>query len=654
MTTEQATNFPPVSRAELDVRGIDQPDFIFVTGDAYIDHPSFGAAIITRLLESRGYSVALIVQPDWHSAEAFAALGKPRLAFLVSSGNLDSMVNHYTVAGGRRTTDAYTENGEAGKRPDRATIVYSNRCREAFSQVPLIIGGIEASLRRFAHYDYWDDRVRHSILYDACADLLVYGMGERAIVEIADALNDGVPAGELTGVRGTCVRVSSRDEAADAILLPGFTEVAADRRKYCEAFAAQAREQDAVRGKRLLQPHEKGFLLCSPPAMPLSTEEMDAVYALPFSRRPHPSITGHVPAVDEVSFSITSSRGCFGNCNFCALTFHQGRVVTARSHASILEEAKQLTRDPAFKGYLHDVGGPTANFRHPACEKQLKNGVCAEKQCLGFSACKHVNASHADYTHLLQELRRLPDVKKVFVRSGVRYDYALLDKDDTFLRELIMHHISGQLKVAPEHVSDRVLKYMNKPPHAVYERFVQKFEALNKSLGKKQFLVPYLISSHPGATPDDAIALAQYLKKTGHRPEQVQDFYPTPGTASTCMYYTGLDPFTMQPVYVAKSREEKAMQRALMQCHVRRNWPLIRKALRQAGREDLIGSGRDCLVPPDARSAQQAVRPQTKKKGNARSGQKRGKGNSLAKNGPNSRKGTSKPSRAKPHGRPKV
>ncbi len=637
---KQKQLFPPVSREELNARNIGQPDFIFVTGDAYIDHPSFGAAIITRLLESKGYSVALIVQPDWHNAEAFASLGKPRLAFLVSSGNLDSMVNHYSVSGARRDTDAYTEDGVAGKRPDHATVVYANRCREAFPNVPLILGGIEASLRRFAHFDFWDYRVRHSILYDACADLLVYGMGERAIVQIADALKNGTPVSELTDIPGTCARVSAPPEGEYA-LLPSYTEVASDKEKYCEAFVLQTREQDAVRGKRLLQPHEKGYLLCNPPAMPLSARELDEVYALPFTRQPHPSIQGHVPAIEEVSFSITSARGCFGNCNFCALTFHQGRVVTSRSHESILEEAARLTREPNFKGYIHDVGGPTANFRHPACAKQLKSGVCADRECLGFSACKHIDASEYDYTSLLKELRQIPGIKKVFVRSGVRYDYALLDRDDSFLRELIEHHISGQLKVAPEHVSDRVLQYMNKPPHSVYERFVQKYEAINKSLGMKQFLVPYLISSHPGATLNDAIELAQYLKKSGHRPEQVQDFYPTPGTASTCMYYTGLDPFTMEPVYVAKSREEKAMQRALMQCHIRKNWPLIRKALRQAERDDLIGNGGGCLVPPDYQSMQSdGYRP---KQSGAKPAQRSGGG----------KRGTDrKPSRNNVYGRP--
>ncbi|MCE5189564.1 MAG: YgiQ family radical SAM protein [Eubacteriales bacterium] len=609
---KQKPAFPPVTREELRARGLDQADFVLISGDAYIDHPSFGAAVITRVLEQKGYSVGLIAQPDWHSAEAFRALGKPRLAFLVTAGNLDSMVNHYSVSGARRDTDAYTENGLAGRRPDRATIVYANRCREAYAGIPLVIGGLEASLRRFAHYDYWDDRVRHSILYDACADILVYGMGERAIVQIAEALRAGKPVSQITKIPGTCVRVSDAEQANGAVLLPSYSEVAADRKKYCEAFVRQAREQDAVRGKRLLQPHEKGFLLCNPPAAPLSTRELDEVYALPFTRKPHPSISGRVPALDEVSFSITSARGCFGDCNFCSLTFHQGRVVTARSHESILNEARGFVQDPAFKGYVHDVGGPTANFRHPACEKQLKNGVCADKECIGYSACRNLDTSEEDYVALLRKLRSLQGVKKVFVRSGVRYDYALLDRDDTFLRELIEHHVSGQLKVAPEHVSDRVLKYMNKPPHAVYERFVQKFDAINRNLGTKQYLVPYLISSHPGATLQDAIELAQYLKRINHKPEQVQDFYPTPGTASTCMYHSGLDPFTMQPVYVARTREEKAMQRALLQCHIRRNWPLIRKALRLADREDLIGAGKGCLVPPDTRPETAASSPKGK------------------------------------------
>lgn len=617
--TKKKPAFPVISSEELRARNIEQLDFILVSGDAYVDHPSFGAAIIYRLLESKGYKVGLIAQPDWHSATAFQSLGKPKLGFLVTSGNLDSMVNHYAVSGSRRDTDAYTENGVAGKRPDHATIVYANRCREAYAGVPLILGGIEASLRRFAHYDYWDDRVRHSILYDACADILVYGMGERAILQVAEALKAGKAVAEISDIPGTCVRVANAESVKNAVLLPSYTDVVKDKKKYCEAFVVQTREQDAMRGKVLLQAHEKGFLRCNPPARPLTTAELDEVYALPFTRRLHPAIRGHVPALDEVSFSITSARGCFGNCNFCALTFHQGRVVTGRSHNSILNEARSFTKDPAFKGYIHDVGGPTANFRHPACEKQLRSGACADRQCLGFTACRNLDTSEDDYVALLRKLREIPQVKRVFVRSGIRYDYALLDRDDTFLRELIEHHVSGQLKVAPEHVSDRVLKYMNKPPHAVYERFVQKFEAINKSLGLRQYLVPYLISSHPGSNLHDAIELAQYLKQTGHKPEQVQDFYPTPGTASTCMYYTGLDPVTMQPVYVAKTHEEKAMQRALLQCFIRRNWPLIRKALRQADREDLIGNGKSCLVPPDFNSPE-AARPGTQNRQPSRGG----------------------------------
>lgn len=617
--TKKKPAFPAISAEELRARNIEQLDFVLVSGDAYVDHPSFGAAIIYRLLESKGYKVGLIAQPDWHSAAAFQALGKPKLGFLVTSGNLDSMVNHYAVSGSRRDTDAYTENGVAGNRPDHATIVYANRCREAYAGVPLILGGIEASLRRFAHYDYWDNRVRHSILYDACADILVYGMGERAILQVAEALKAGKAVAEINDIPGTCVRVANAENAKNAVLLPSYTDVVKDKRKYCEAFVIQTREQDAVRGKVLLQAHEKGFLRCNPPAKPLLTAELDEVYALPFTRRLHPSIRGHVPALDEVSFSITSARGCFGNCNFCALTFHQGRVVTGRSHNSILNEARSFTKDPAFKGYIHDVGGPTANFRHPACEKQLRSGACADRQCLGFTACRNLDTSEDDYVALLRKLREIPQVKRVFVRSGIRYDYALLDRDDTFLRELIEHHVSGQLKVAPEHVSDRVLKHMNKPPHAVYERFVQKFEAINKSLGLRQYLVPYLISSHPGSNLHDAIELAQYLKQTGHKPEQVQDFYPTPGTASTCMYFTELDPFTMQPVYVAKTHEEKAMQRALLQCFIRRNWPLIRKALRQADREDLIGNGKTCLVPPDFNSPE-AARPGTQNRQSSRGG----------------------------------
>ena len=599
MNRTPINTIPPLSAEECKARGFDGLDFVYVSGDAYIDHPSFGTAIIARVLQSRGFSVGIIAQPDWHSVDAFRALGRPRLGFLVSAGNLDSMVDHYTAAKRRRSDDAYTPGGKAGKRPDRAVIVYANRCREAYPHVPVLIGGIEASLRRFAHYDYWDDRVRHSILYDAGADLLMYGMGERSIVEIAERLDAGLPVHEIRDVRGTCFRVNDASECPDAIVLPSFTEVATDRRRYAEAFRIQFEEQDAIRGRVLLQPHEKGCLVQNPPQAPLSTEEMDAVYALPFTRLPHPSYREKIPALDEVRFSITSCRGCFGGCNFCALTFHQGRVISARSHDSILNEARKLTKDPAFAGYIHDVGGPTANFRVPACKKQLKSGVCKNRSCIGYERCPNLEVSHADYVSLLKKLRALPGVKKVFIRSGVRFDYLLYDKSDAFLRELCEHHISGQLKIAPEHIADRTLYYMNKTPHELYERFLERYERMNRKLGKNQFVVPYLMSSHPGCTLDDAIALAEYLKKTGHRPQQVQDFYPTPGTVSTCMYHTGLDPRTMEPVFVPKSPQEKAMQRALMQFFLPSNFATVRKALRLRHREDLIGSGKNALVVPE-------------------------------------------------------
>ncbi len=599
MNRSPINSIPPISAQECKARGYDGLDFVYVCGDAYIDHPSFGAAIIARILQSRGYTVGILAQPDWHSVDAFRSMGKPRLAFLVSAGNLDSMVDHYTAAKKRRSDDAYTPGGKAGKRPDRAVIVYANRCREAFPHVPVLIGGIEASLRRFAHYDYWDDRVRHSILYDAGADLLMYGMGERSIVEIADKLDAGVPVHEIRDVAGTCFRVNDPGEVPDGILLPSYTEVASDKRKYAEAFQTQFEEQDAIRGRRLIQPHEKGCLVQNPPQPPLTTEEMDAVYALPFTRKPHPAYRERIPAIEEVRFSITSCRGCFGGCNFCALTFHQGRVISARSHESILKEAEQMTKDADFHGYIHDVGGPTANFRKPACRKQLKSGVCKNRSCIGYERCKNLEVDHTDYVALLKKLRALPGVKKVFIRSGVRFDYVLYDKSDAFLRELCAHHISGQLKIAPEHIADRTLYYMNKTPHELYERFLQKYEHMNERLGKEQFVVPYLMSSHPGCTLEDAIALAQYLKKTGHRPQQVQDFYPTPGTISTCMYHTGLDPRTMQPVYVPKNPQEKAMQRALMQYFLPANFHTVRKALKLAHREDLIGTDRGALVPPE-------------------------------------------------------
>ncbi len=618
MTDFPESSIPFLTPDEMRRRGFASADFVLVSGDAYVDHPSFGAAIIARVLQSRGYSVGVLAQPDWHSADAFRALGRPKLAFLVTGGNIDSMVNHYTAAKKRRGEDAYTPGGRAGARPDRAAIVYGNRCREAYAGVPVLLGGIEASLRRFAHYDYWDDKVRHSILYDAGADLLLYGMAERSIVQVADALASGRDVRSIADVRGACYRADKPDDVPGAVVLPSFTEVSENKRKYAEAFMSEQREHDAVRGRALVQPHEKGCLVVNPPQPPLTAAELDAIYALPFTRRAHPSYRAHIPALDEVSFSITSARGCFGGCSFCALTFHQGRVVQARSHASILAEAKDLTCDPAFRGVIHDVGGPTANFRQPACKKQLTAGVCADRQCIGYERCGNLIADESDYTALLKKLRALPGVRRVFVRSGVRYDYALYDKSDAFLSELVRHHVSGQLKVAPEHVSDRVLYYMNKPPRAVFDRFAETYARLNRRFGLDQYLVPYLISSHPGSELSDAIELALYLKENRMRPEQVQDFYPTPGTLSTCMFYTGLDPRTMERMYVPKSPDEKRMQRALLQYYDPKNFALVRRALEQAGRSDLIGFGRGCLVPPPREAAKTAANA-------ARTGTKRGK-----------------------------
>ena len=592
------SKFLPTTVEELSARGIGQLDFVYIIGDAYVDHPSFGPAIISRVLESHGYTVGIISQPDWHSAEEFRRLGRPRLAFLISAGNIDSMVNHYTSAKKRRSSDAYTPGGEAGKRPDRATIVYANRVREAYRGVPVIIGGIEASLRRFAHYDYWDDKVRRSILSDSGADLLIYGMGERQIVEIADALAGGLPVEQITYVNGTCYMTNSLAQVYEYETIESYEAVARDKKAYASAFMAQYREQDAIRGKRLVQPHGDTFLVVNPPAAPLTTEELDAVYELPYARAPHPSYQKEIPALFEVKFSLTSCRGCFGACSFCALTFHQGRVISARSHASLLREAAILTQQPDFKGNIHDVGGPTANFRQPACKKQLKSGVCADRQCLGFEHCKNLMVDHGDYIALLEELSAVPGVKRVFVRSGIRYDYVMYDKSDAFLRALIKNHVSGQLKVAPEHVSDRVLRLMGKPASTLYDRFVAKYMQLNRNLGKEQYIVPYFMSSHPGSDLDAAVELAEYLKRTGQRPEQVQDFYPTPGTLSTCMYYTGFDPRTGEQVYVPKNASEKAMQRALMQYFMPQYRDLARKALQKAGREDLIGFGKHALVPP--------------------------------------------------------
>lgn len=615
MGTDRARGtVPPASRQEMEKLGLAQVDFVYVTGDAYIDHPSFGSAIITRVLMDAGFTVGLICQPDWHDPEAFRALGRPKLAFLVSSGNIDSMVNHYTAARKRRSEDSYTEGGLAGKRPDRALIVYCNLCRRAYPGVPVLAGGIEASLRRFAHYDYWDDRVRHSVLYDAGADILMYGMGERSVVALARALAEGRPLKEIRDVPGTCYQAADISHLKDPVVLPSYQEVSADKKAYCRAFMLETREQDAVRGRVLVQAHEKGYLVANPPAGPLTQAEMDRVYGLPYTRRPHPMYTKPIPALQEVEFSLTSCRGCFGACSFCALTFHQGRVVQVRSHASLLREAKLLTELPGFKGYIHDVGGPTANFRQPACAKQLTCGVCPDRQCIGYKPCPNMKADESDYVALLQKLRDVPRVKKVFVRSGVRFDYMLYDKSPAFLKELVEHHISGQLKVAPEHVSDRVLYYMNKPPHRVYEEFVRRYETLNRKEGRAQYLVPYFISSHPGCTLDDAIELAEYIRRTGHRPEQVQDFYSTPGTLSTCMYYTGLDPRTMESVHIPRD-EEKRMQRALMQYWIPANRPLVRKALRLRGREDLVGRGPGALVPPEnARPEREAGRSDPRRK----------------------------------------
>lgn len=581
-------------------RGIETPDFVYVIGDAYVDHPSFGAAIVSRVLESAGYSVCIIAQPDWHSCEDFKRFGRPRLGFLVTSGNIDSMVNHYTAAKKRRNTDFYSPGGKAGCRPDRAVIVYCNRIREAYGRdVPVIIGGIEASLRRFAHYDYWSDRVRRSILIDSGADLLIFGMGEHQIVEIADMLNAGVPVGDLKFTDGTVYLESDKNTLPEnTVIVNSYDEVSSDKTAYAETFLKQSAEQDAVRGKPVAQLDRDFYVVQNPPSMPLTTQELDDVYMLPYARDYHPIYKSHggVPAISEVKFSLTSCRGCFGGCSFCALTFHQGRTITSRSHESLLAEAEMLTKLPGFKGNIHDVGGPTANFRAPSCKRQLTHGVCKNRQCLFPTPCKNLEVSHSDYLSLLRKLRKINGVKKVFVRSGIRYDYLLYDNDESFFTELCKYHISGQLKVAPEHISDHVLKYMGKPGQSVYEKFSDKFYEINERLGKKQFLVPYLMSSHPGSRIKDAVYLAEFLRDNHMNPEQVQDFYPTPGSLSTCMYYTGIDPRTMTEVYVPKSYEEKQMQRALLQYKRPENHNLVRKALIIAERTDLIGSGPKCLI----------------------------------------------------------
>ena len=599
-----AEGFLPVCKADLAERGIDQLDFVYVCGDAYVDHPSFGAAILCRLLEAHGFSVGFLAQPDWRTTDSITKLGEPRLGFLVSSGNMDSMVNHYTVAKKRRHEDAYSPGGKAGKRPDNAVVVYCNLIRQVYKDTPIIIGGLEASLRRLGHYDYWADKVRRSILLDSGADILSYGMGEHSIIEIAEALDSGIPVEYITFVDGTVYKTREEDDIYDAIRLPDYEKIASPggKRAYAQSFKIQYENTDPFNGSRLYECYDGSlFVVQNPPAKPLSMQEMDDVYALPYMRAWHPMYdeAGGIPALKEIKFSLTSNRGCFGECNFCALTFHEGRIVQARSHESILSEAEAFKDDPDFKGYIHDVGGPTAEFRAPACKKQMTTGACKDKKCMYPHICPAAEVDHSDYLELLRELRSMPGVKKVFVRSGFRYDYVLADKNKEFLPELCQYHVSGQLRVAPEHVSDAVLSKMGKPSVNVYNRFVKEFEAVNEKYNLNQFIVPYLMSSHPGSRLEDAILLAQYLNKHKLNPKQVQDFYPTPGTLSTAMYYTGLNPQTMKEVYVATDPHEKAMQRALIQFKDSKNWPLCREALRKAHRYDLIGYGPECLVPPE-------------------------------------------------------
>ena len=594
--------FLPATKEELRERGITQPDFVYVIGDAYVDHPSFGPAIIGRVLESHGYSVAILAQPDWKDPKSIQVYGEPRLAFLVSSGNMDSMVNHYSVSKKRRKTDAFTPGGVMGKRPDRADMVYSNLIRHVYKHVPIILGGIEASLRRMAHYDYWADGFKRSLLLDSGADLISYGMGERSIVEIADALASGISIRDLTFVNGTVYKTSHKEDIYDAIFLPDYESMKADKTLYAKSFGIQQKNADPIRGKRMAEQYsEHLFIVQNPPAKPLSQEEMDEIYDLPFQRAVHPSCLtqGEVPAFSEIKFSLASCRGWFGACSFCALTFHQGRIIQARSHESLLREARAMTKDKDFKGYIHDVGGPTADFRQPACDKQLKAGACPERQCLFPKPCPNLKADHSDYISLLRKLRAIPGVKKVFIRSGIRFDYVLADPNQSFLKELCEYHVSGQLKVAPEHVSDAVLAKMGKPNRSVYEEFCRRYKKMNETLQKKQYLVPYLMSSHPGSTLKEAVELAEYCRDLCYMPEQVQDFYPTPSTMSTCMYYTGLDPRTMEKVYVPKNPHEKAMQRALIQYRDPKNRELVQEALEKCGRRDLIGYGPKCLLRPE-------------------------------------------------------
>ena len=621
-------DFLPISKKDIKKRGWSRPDFVYVSGDAYVDHPSFGMAIITRLLEDAGYKVAVIAQPDWKDDASITLFGEPRLAFLVSAGNMDSMVNHYTSFKKRRHQDAYTPGGGFSRRPDRATIVYGNLIRKTYKKTPILIGGIEASLRRMAHYDYWNDKIRRSILLDSGADLLMYGMGEHAVLELAEALDAGISVKDITYVRGTvfCCK-DLADLAGDYQMLPSFEDITRSKEAFAKSYYIQYQNTDAVTAKRLVEPYkEKEYIVQNPPAYPLTTEEMDHVYELPYMREPHPVYDeeGGVPAIHEVRFSLVSNRGCFGGCSFCALTFHQGRRIQVRSHDSILQEAEAMTRDPHFKGYIHDVGGPTADFRQPACKKQIEKGVCKDRQCLFPHPCPALNPDHSDYMTLLKKLRRIPGVKKVFIRSGIRFDYVLADKNKEFLSELCRHHVSGQLKVAPEHICDPVLALMGKPSNEVYEQFAKAYKRTNEKLKKKQYLVPYLMSSHPGSGLEEAVALAEYIRDLGYMPEQVQDFYPTPGTISTCMYYTGLDPRTMKPVYVPHSLREKQMQRALIQYRNPDNYDIVKAALLKAGREDLIGYGKNCLIPPRKPGEKNAGKPSKTTGTRKESGRNRG------------------------------
>lgn len=587
---------------DMKKRGWTQADFVFVIGDAYVDHPSFGPAIISRLLERYGYKVCMIAQPDWKNDKSIDVFGRPRLGFLVCGGNMDSMVNHYSVSKKRRQKDAYSPGEQMGLRPDYATTVYCNLIRRTYKDVPIIIGGIEASLRRMAHYDYWSDKLKHSILVDSSADILSYGMGEHSMIEIAEALDSGIDVKDITFVRGTCYRTKDISGVPeDSIILPDYDSLSKNRLEYARSFYTQYINTDPYSAKTLVEGYgNRGYVVQNPPAYPLTQMEMDDVYDLPYMNNYHPIYeeAGGIPAISEIKFSLTSNRGCFGGCSFCALTFHQGRIIQTRSHESLIKEAERMTHDPDFKGYIHDVGGPTANFRHKSCAKQDKYGVCTNKQCLFPEPCRNLKVDHKDYVELLRKLEAVPGVKKVFIRSGIRFDYVMADSNDEFLKELCEKHISGQLRVAPEHVSDNVLRMMGKPQNSVYEKFIDRYKRVNAKTGKQQYVVPYLMSSHPGSTLKEAVELAEYVRDIGYMPEQVQDFYPTPSTISTCMYYTGVDPRTMKPVYVPHNPHEKAMQKALMMYRKPENYDLVKEALIKAGRQDLIGFDKKCLIAP--------------------------------------------------------